>query len=44
MANLNIRIDKELRDQFKETAKKNAHNSSELIRQWIEQYVKGGLK
>lgn len=38
--NINIRLSEELRDEFKKIADKNAHNTSALIRKWIEQYIK----
>jgi len=42
--NLNIRIEEELRDEFKEVAKDNAHNPSALLRKWIEDYIKENKK
>lgn len=38
--NLNIRIEKELRDEFKRIAEENAQTPSVLIRKWIEDYIK----
>lgn len=37
--NLNVRISEELRDQFKDAAKKNVQNPSALVRKWIEDYI-----
>lgn len=37
---INIRIDKETKDQFMSICKSKAINSSELIRQWIKQFIK----
>ena len=42
--NLNIRINKEVRDKFRETAKNKAQNPSALIRMWIEDYIKENKK
>ena len=42
--NYNIRIDKELRDQFKEVAQENAHNPSALVRKFMEDYIKENKK
>jgi len=41
MDNVHIQVvvTSELREKFKEAAKKNAHNPSQLIRLWIEQYI-----
>lgn len=37
--NLNIRIEEELRDQFKKIAEDNAQTPSMLVRKWIEKYI-----
>lgn len=37
--NYNIRIDREIREEFKRTAQANAHNPSALVRKWIEDYI-----
>ena len=42
--NLNIRIEKELRDEFKRIAEENAQTPSALIRKWIEEYIKENKK
>jgi len=42
--NLNIRIEEELRDEFKKVAESNAQNPSALIRLWIEKYLKENEK
>ena len=42
--NLNIRISKEMRDEFKKIAWKNAQTPSILIRKWIEEYIKENKK
>lgn len=41
---INIRIDKETKDQFMSICKSKAINSSELIRQWIKQFIKDNNK
>lgn len=42
--NLNIRIEEELRDEFKRLAESNAQTPSALIRKWIENYIKENQK
>lgn len=42
--NLNIRISKEMRDEFKKIALQNAQTPSILIRKWIEEYIKENKK
>ena len=42
--NLNIRISKETRDEFKKIAFQNAQTPSILIRKWIEEYIKENKK
>ncbi|WP_366915950.1 ribbon-helix-helix protein, CopG family [uncultured Megasphaera sp.] len=37
---INVRLEKETRDKFQQICKSKAVNSSELIRQWIEKYIK----
>jgi predicted DNA-binding protein len=37
--NLNIRIEEEMRDEFKRIADENAQSPSALIRKWIEKYI-----
>jgi predicted DNA-binding protein len=37
--NLNIRIEKELREEFKRVAESNVQSPSALIRKWIEKYI-----
>ncbi|MBU5266278.1 ribbon-helix-helix protein, CopG family [Virgibacillus proomii] len=37
--NFNIRIEEELREQFKKTAEENVQNPSALVRRWISEYV-----
>lgn len=37
---LNIRISKELRDEFREMCQERSINSSELIRKFIESWVR----
>jgi len=37
--NLNIRIEEELRDQFKKIAEDNTQTPSMLVRKWIEKYI-----
>lgn len=36
---LQIRIDKDIRDSFKEVCSDNAVNPSALIRKWITEYI-----
>ena len=42
--NLNIRISKEMRDEFKKIASQNAQTPSILIRKWIGEYIKENKK
>ena len=37
---LNIRLSEDLRNEFRELCKENAVNSSELIRQFVEKWVR----
>lgn len=37
---MQFRIDKETKDQFMSICKSKAINSSELIRQWIQKFIK----
>lgn len=37
---LQIRVEKDDRDKFRDLCKKKAVNPSELIRQWIDNYIK----
>lgn len=37
---MQIRVEKETRDKFQKLCKSKAINASELIRQWIDKYVK----
>lgn len=36
---MQIRIPKQLKEDFRKTAEKNLHTPSVLIRHWIEKYV-----
>lgn len=36
---LSIRIDKELRDEFKRIAEENAQTPSALVRKWVNEYI-----
>lgn len=42
--NLNIRIGKEMRDEFKKIARQNSQTPSLLMRKWIEEYIKENKK
>lgn len=42
--NFNIRIEKELRDEFRKVAESNAQTPSALVRMWIEKYLKENKK
>ena len=42
--NLNIRISKELRDEFRRVADESVQNPSELIRRWIKKYIEKNKK
>lgn len=41
--NLNIRIQEEIRDAYKEVCKKQAQNSSELLRRFVQEKIKDYL-
>ena len=36
---MQIRMPKEMKDEFKRVANENAQNPSQLIRNWIEKYI-----
>ncbi|WP_373894479.1 hypothetical protein [Virgibacillus sp. CBA3643] len=36
---MQIRIPKQLKDDFRKIAENNAHNTSALVRKWIENYI-----
>ncbi len=36
---LRLRIDKELRDKYRQICEENALNGSELIRRWVAKFV-----
>jgi len=38
--NFNIRIEKELREEFKKTAESNVQSPSALVRKWMEDYIR----
>lgn len=38
-ANIQIRISKEMKNEFRRIAKENAQNPSQLIRNWIAKYI-----
>ena len=38
--NFNIRIEKELREEFKRTAESNVQSPSALVRKWMEDYIR----
>ena len=40
IVNLNIRLDKQLRTEFQIVCKKQDTNASEVLRNYIEQYVR----
>lgn len=42
--NLNIRINKEMRDEFKKLAEERAQTPSTLVRKWIDNYIKENKK
>lgn len=41
---MQIRISEELREQFRKVNEKRSVNSSDLIRKWIEKYIKENQK
>lgn len=38
--NFNIRIERELREEFKKTAESNVQSPSALVRKWMEDYIR----
>lgn len=43
-AYIQIRISKKTKEKFQHIAKKNAQNPSQLIRNWIENYIEENKK
>lgn len=43
-AYIQIRVSKEMKDEFKRIAKGNAQNPSQLIRNWIKKYIEENKK
>lgn len=43
-ANMQIRMPKEMKDEFQRIAKENAQNPSQLVRNWITKYIEENKK
>lgn len=39
LVHIQARLPESMREEFKNIAKKNAHNRSDLIRSWIKDYI-----
>ena len=42
--NFNIRINEEMRNEFRKIAESKAQSPSALVRKWIEEYIKENKK
>lgn len=42
--NFNIRIEEELRKEFRDIAEENAQSPSALVRMWIKEYIEKNKK